>query len=144
MPIYRIRTIYWKYRSQPSSLGDAMAGILLGEATAIELRRIHAGRKKENHDHGRGPSRWRQPEFADRGAARAGGLRRLSALRKDGALQPGKNSGARGARQRLGRLRSFRVHHARDHQVHDREAVQYCWKEDADFYSVFDGGRRKG
>src|SRR6267378_1336233 len=77
MPIYRIRTIYWKYRSQPSSLGDAMAGILLGGATAIELRRIHAGRKKENHDHGRGPSRWRQPEFADRGPARAHGQRIL-------------------------------------------------------------------
>src|SRR5258707_13489460 len=111
MPIYRIRTIYWKYRSQPSSLGDAMAGILLGGATAIELRRIHAGRKKENHDHGRGPSRWRQPEFADRGPARAGGLRRLSALRKEGALQPGKNSRTGGALQSVRRLRSFCVHH---------------------------------
>src|SRR5260370_17011558 len=100
MPIYRIRTIYWKYRSQPSSLGDAMAGILLGGATAIELRRIHAGRKKENHDHGPGPSRWRQPEFADRGPTPAGGLRRLSALRKNVALQPHNNSRPTRAPQR--------------------------------------------
>src|SRR6202158_1103791 len=102
MPIHRIRHIYGKDRSQPSRLGDAMAGIWLYGATAIELRRIHAGRKKENHDDGRGPSRWRQPEFTDRGAARPGGLRRLSALRKDGALQPGKNSGRSEERQRLG------------------------------------------
>jgi len=35
-----------------------MAEVSLGVAAAIELRRIHAGRKKENHDDGRGPSRW--------------------------------------------------------------------------------------
>src|SRR6267143_2043355 len=110
MPIYRIRTIYWKYRRQPSTLRNEMAMVPFRGAAAVELRRIHGGRKKENHDDGRGPSRWRQPEFAHGRAAWAGGLRRLSALRKDGALQPGKNSRARGARQGLGRLRAFRLH----------------------------------
>src|ERR1700719_5061676 len=105
MPIHRIRTIYWKYRSQRPRLGGAMAESSLRGAAAIELRRIHGGRKKENHDDGRRSSRWRQSEFTHGGAARAGGLRRLSALRKDGALQPGKNSGARGGRERRGRPR---------------------------------------
>src|SRR6267378_8459309 len=110
MPIYRIRTIYWKYRPQPSTLRGEVAMVPLCGAVAVELRRINAGRKKENHDDGRGPSRWRQPEFTHGRAARTGGLRRLSALRKDGALQPGKNPRARGARQGLGRLRAFRLH----------------------------------
>src|SRR5713226_5537732 len=86
MPIHGIRSIYWKYRPQPSRLEGEMAGISLRGAAAIELRRIHAGRKKEYHDDGRGPSRWRQPEFAHRRAARTSGLRGFSALRKDGAL----------------------------------------------------------
>src|ERR1700716_743663 len=107
MPIYPIRTIYWKYRPSPPILRSETAIVPFHRATAVELRRIHAGRKKENHDDGRGPSRWRHPELAHGRAARAGGLRRLSALRKDGALQPGKNPRARGARQGLGRLRAF-------------------------------------
>src|SRR5258708_33221491 len=119
MPIYRIRTIYWKYRRPPSTLRSEIATAPFLEAVAVELRRIHAGRKKENHDHGRRPPRWRQPEFAHGRAARAGGLRRLFALRKNGALQPGKNPGARSACQRLGRIWPFRLHQLRNHQVHD-------------------------
>src|SRR2546427_4608059 len=110
MPIHRIRTIYWMYRSKTSTLAVAIRVGSLCASAAIELRRIHAGREKENHDHGCGPSRERQPEFADRGAARAGGLRRFSAVRKDGALQPGENPGTRGACQGLGRSRAFRLY----------------------------------
>src|SRR6202008_4982920 len=108
MPIHLIRTIYWKYRSQPSMLRVEAAGTALRGSAALELRRMHVG-EKENHDHGRGTSGGRQPEFADGGTARAGSLRRLSALRKNGALQPGKNSRTRCARQGLGRVRPFRL-----------------------------------
>src|SRR6267378_2005010 len=97
MPIHPIRTIYWMYRSRTSTLAIAITDGSLCAPTAIELRRIHAGREKENHDHGCGSSRGRQPEFADRGATRAGGLRGFSVVRKDGALQPGEDPGARGA-----------------------------------------------
>src|SRR6267154_4399475 len=139
MPIHRIRTIYWKYRPAPSRIRDAIAG-RTSRGPAIELRRIHGGRKKENHDDRRGPSGGRQPEFAYGGAAGTGGLRRLSTLRKNGALQPGKNPGARGTRQRLGRTWSFRVHQRRDHQIHDSKTFWRRGQEDADFHSVFDGG----
>src|SRR5580693_8628171 len=115
MPIYRIRTIYWMYRSRHASFAVEIAGDLLWAAAVIELRRKDGGREKENHDHGRGSSRGRQSEFAHGGAARTGGLRRLSALRKDGALQSGKNPGARGAREGLGGIRPFRMHEPGDH-----------------------------
>src|SRR5260370_13128413 len=119
MLIERIRSIYWKDRSPPSRLGGVMAEAPLSATAANKLRRIYAGRKKENYDHGCRPSRWRQPELADRGTARTGGLRRLSALRKDGALQPGENSRACGACQGLGGTPSFRLQQRRSHQVHD-------------------------
>jgi hypothetical protein len=56
MPIYRIRTIYWMYRSQLATFAVGIAGDLLWAAAVIQLRRKHGGRQKENHDHGRGPS----------------------------------------------------------------------------------------
>src|SRR5260370_17202033 len=118
MPIHLIRSIYWKYRSPPSRLGGVMAEAPLSETAANKLRRIYARRKKENYDHGCRPSRWRQPELADRGTARTGGLRRLSALRKDGALQPGENSRACGACQGLSGTRSFGVQQPPDHHLH--------------------------
>src|SRR5258707_12072325 len=97
------------YRSQLATFAVGIAGGPLWTAFAIQLRRKDGGREKENHDHGRGPSGGRQSEFALGGAARTGGLRRFSAVRKDGALQPGENPGARGAREGFGRIRAFRL-----------------------------------
>src|SRR5216684_1927986 len=98
------------YRSRLATFAVGIAGDLLWAAAVIQLRRKDGGRKKENHDHGRGPSGGRQPEFAHGGAARTGGVRRFSALRKDGALQPGKNPRARGAREGFGSIRAFRLY----------------------------------
>src|SRR5580698_1210808 len=144
MPIYRIRTIYWMYRSQLATFAVEIAGGLLWAAAVIQLRRKDGGRKKENHDHGRGSSRGRQSEFAHGGSAWAGGLRRFSAVRKDGALQPGENPGACGAREGFGRIRAFRLYERGDHSIHHGKAFQRRRQEDAYFHPLFDSGWRKG
>jgi len=63
---------------------------------------------------------------------------------KNGPFQPGKNSGARGAREGFRRLRAFCVYERGDHQIHDGQTVQYHRQEDPDFPTLFDGRRRKG
>src|SRR5579863_27529 len=126
------------YRSQLATFVVEIAADLLWAAAVIQLRREDGGRKKDNHDHRRWSSRGRQSEFAHGRAARAGGLRRLSAVRKDGALQPGENPGARGAREGFSRIRTFHLYERGDHQVHDGQAVQCCWQENAEVSSIFD------
>src|SRR5260221_11351527 len=98
------------YRSQPATFAIEIAGHLFWAAAVIQLRRKDGGRKKGNYDHRRGSSRRRQSEFAHGGAARAGGLRRFPAVRKDGTIQPGENSGTPGAREGLRRVRAIRLY----------------------------------